>query len=178
MEWSEAETAFTKSAFYIGYVVFHIPGGLLSDMLGGRIIIAWSTAISMLGSFLIPLIAHAGGPYAVAFCRIVVGSAQGMFFPALSSLLAAWVPKEERSFLGAFAMSGSHVGTITSNAITGLLSSIIGAEHKWSAPIYFWVVASGIYLIIHLVWVYSYPSTHPNITEEEKAFIESSLRKS
>lgn len=41
--------------------------------------------------------------------RILMGLGEGTTFPALSVLLASWVPEKERSKLGSFVFGGGQV---------------------------------------------------------------------
>lgn len=121
-KWSNSEIGFIKAAFYIGYVPAHIPGGILADYFGGRKIMLISMISSSVLTLILPVLVAQKIPILVGLSRIAVGIGQGVAFPAVSTLLSKWVPKKERAFLGSFAMSGSHVGTITANSISGWLT--------------------------------------------------------
>lgn len=45
----------------------------------------------------------------LVFLRILIGLGQGIIYSALTDLLAAWVPLQERTTLGSIAYSGSTV---------------------------------------------------------------------
>ena len=53
--------------------------------------------------------------------RVLMGLGEGTTFPALSALLASWIPLSERSKLGSFVFGGGQVGTILGTFISGLL---------------------------------------------------------
>lgn len=61
-----------------------------------------------------------GAPWLIVL-RFLEGLGEGTTFPALSALLATWVPLKERSKLGSFVFGGGQVGTIFGTAISGLL---------------------------------------------------------
>lgn len=157
--------------FFPGYIIAHIPGGLLSDAYGGRWAITASLLISVAFTIIIPPLCTVGGPWAVAACRFLVGVGQGLLFPAISTLLARWVPKHERGFLGAFAMSGTHIGTITGFAVSGWLVEMF----SWKFVYYFWTLSSLAFTALQLLYLYSYPDTHPFITDEEKEMLETAI---
>lgn len=46
---------------------------------------------------------------ALIIIRVLMGLAGGMLFPALSVLLAAWVPEKERGKLAVFVLGGGQV---------------------------------------------------------------------
>jgi len=53
---------------------------------------------------------------------------EGTTFPALSVLLAAWVPSNERGKLGALVLGGGQVGTIMGNLLSGVFIEAYGWE--------------------------------------------------
>lgn len=50
-----------------------------------------------------------GGPTALIILRVLMGLGEGTTFPALSALLASWIPLTERSKLGSFVFGGGQV---------------------------------------------------------------------
>lgn len=50
-----------------------------------------------------------GDWWALVILRILMGLGEGTTFPALSVLLASWVPEKERSKLGSFVFGGGQV---------------------------------------------------------------------
>lgn len=53
-----------------------------------------------------------GGHIALIILRILMGIGEGTTFPALSVLLAVWVPAKERSKLGSLVLGGGQVSAI------------------------------------------------------------------
>lgn len=51
----------------------------------------------------------AGSDVALIALRILMGLGEGTTFPALSVLLASWVPVNERSKIGSFVFGGGQV---------------------------------------------------------------------
>lgn len=123
------------SAFYIGYMITHIPGGILAEKFGGKYTLSLgilSTAVFTIltpfsveyGSFFLKMIfffqihrtkkCFPGGYKALIVLRILMGLGEGTTFPALSVLLASWVPETERSKLGSFVFGGGQVSSVFS----------------------------------------------------------------
>jgi ACS family sodium-dependent inorganic phosphate cotransporter len=50
-----------------------------------------------------------GGSTALIILRVLMGLGEGTTFPALSALLASWIPLTERSKLGSFVFGGGQV---------------------------------------------------------------------
>jgi len=79
-------------------------------------------------------ISISGGAGWLIALRFLEGLGEGTTFPALSSLLAAWIPLKERSMLGSFVFGGGQVGTIFGTALSGVL---IEYFNGWESVFYF-----------------------------------------
>lgn len=67
-----------------------------------------STAIFTL---ITPVVVESGGSTALIILRVLMGAGEGTTFPALSALLASWIPLKERSKLGSLVFGGGQVCT-------------------------------------------------------------------
>ncbi|CAH2005198.1 unnamed protein product [Acanthoscelides obtectus] len=121
---------------------------------------------------LLPLLAGAFGSKGVMAVRAIQGLAQGFIFPSVHTLLAKWVPPEERSRLGTFVYAAAHFGTVVSMLLTGLIAS---SWYGWPMVFYSFSCAGLIWACIYALLGHNTPATHPHITMEERYFIESSL---
>lgn len=108
-DWSQELQGSILASFYIGYIFTHIPGAMLAQKFGGKYVLALGTLFSAFASILTPVAVHWGGAYALMATRFVMGIFQGPLFPAISSLLGAWVPTKERGRLCSMAFSGMTV---------------------------------------------------------------------
>lgn len=109
-DWNQELQGWILSSFYIGYIISHIPGGIIAQKLGGKITL--SLAVSLISACTIasPIsLQYYDGPNLFIALRIIMGIAAGVTFPALTVLVAAWVPARERSKLGSIALGGSQV---------------------------------------------------------------------
>lgn len=84
----------------------------------------WSTV-----SLLTP--SDGGATGALSAARTLLGGAMGVVFPAIHSILAAWIPPHERSRAVSFFTSGMYFG---SAAGCLLLPSLIAARGPASVP--------------------------------------------
>lgn len=120
------------SSFYIGYIVTHIPGGLLAEKFGGK----WTLGLGILSTafftLITPVAITEGGSTALIIVRILMGLGEGTTFPALSVLLSQWVPIKERGKLGALVLGGGQVGTILGNLLSGVLLD----AYEWPVVFY------------------------------------------
>lgn len=100
------------SSFYIGYMLTHIPGGILAERFGGK----WTLGLGILSTaaftVLTPITVEKGGANGLIALRILMGLGEGTTFPALSALLASWVPEKERSKIGSFVFGGGQVNIV------------------------------------------------------------------
>lgn len=110
-EWSESLQGIILASFYVGYVITHIPGGYLADKFGGKYTLSIGILSTAFLTLITPICIVEGGPYALIGLRILIGLGEGTTFPALSALLASWIPLHERSKLGALVFGGGQVNT-------------------------------------------------------------------
>lgn len=78
----------------------HIPAGLLAERIGGKPVILIALVCSSLLSLLTPTAVVFGSAYGLMLIRFLLGCMQAGLFPAIATLLAAWVPKKERGRVG------------------------------------------------------------------------------
>lgn len=96
------------SAFFWGYIWPQPIAGYTAARFGAKWIIISAMAIQCILGSLMPLTAAYLGSVGLCFSRAFQGFCQGFLFPSLTQQLSQWVPKEERSRLGAFAFGGKN----------------------------------------------------------------------
>lgn len=84
-----------------------------------------------------------GAPWLIAL-RVLEGVFEGTTYPAVNTLLAAWIPKHERSRASALVYGGAQIGNIAANSISGLL---LHHFEGWSWPFYFFGMCGIIWFI-------------------------------
>lgn len=100
--------------------------------------------------------------------RLLEGLGEGTTFPALSALLATWVPLKERSKLGSLVFGGGQIGNILGTAVSGLL---IEYFNGWESVFYFFGIMGVVWFIIFQLICYKDPESHPFIKESEKEYL-------
>lgn len=149
-DWDESLQGFVLGSFYIGYLIFHIPGGVLADLLGGKWVLGISIFLSGLCCALsAPVIQYCGVIGLIVF-RILMGAAQGSIFPAITTLLSAWIPKNERATLGTMCFSGVTAGTVISNSCSGIMLH----NFKWQVTLIVFGLVAVLWFIIFVSFIF------------------------
>lgn len=94
---------------------------------------------------------------------------EGTTFPALSALLATWVPLKERSKLGSFVFGGGQIGTILGTALSGLLLDYFDG---WESVFYFFGILGVLWFIVFTLICFKDPESHPFIKDSEKEYLQ------
>ncbi|KAJ1519672.1 hypothetical protein ONE63_004938 [Megalurothrips usitatus] len=170
--WGEETQGLLLSAFYWGYVVTQVPGGLVADRFGGKHTLTVGMLVSVASTAAAPLAVRWGGWVGMLVARVVCGLGQGVIFPALNVLLAAWVPAEERGKLGALVLSGSNLGTVVGTAISGALIHFLAS---WDSVFYAFSAAASVWTVFWCLLCHDSPATHPYITSAEAKFLQDKL---
>jgi MFS transporter, ACS family, solute carrier family 17 (sodium-dependent inorganic phosphate cotransporter), other len=105
---NQATKGIILSVFYYGYVISQVPGGFAAQRIGGRRVLLLSFVLWSLICGLIPL--DPNRVTVLVLSRLFVGVAQGFIFPAIHTVLAQWVPPQERSRSVSLTTSGMYLG--------------------------------------------------------------------
>lgn len=124
-------------------VVTHFPGAQICERYGGKWTLAFSILFGAIFTIATPLTVEYAG-FTALLVRIIYGFTSGVIFPAVSVLLAAWVPEKERTKLGTLTLSGSPIASLLSFYLSGSLLSY----WQWPIVFYFWGVLSITWFIL------------------------------
>ncbi|XP_074641331.1 sialin-like [Tubulanus polymorphus] len=105
--WLKETQGLILSSIFWGYVVIHLPAGIIITKYGGRIVFGITTAVSAVATLLIP-IASTVSPYLVIALRFITGLCQGFALPTGVALWAAWAPPQERTKLTIVSFAGTY----------------------------------------------------------------------
>ncbi|XP_016944953.2 putative inorganic phosphate cotransporter [Drosophila suzukii] len=170
-EWSEEKQGLILASFYIGYIVTHLPGGILADKFGGKWTLSLGIFFTAVFTVLTPVCIVYGGADALIVLRVFMGLGEGTTFPALSVLLAAWVPANERGMLGALVLGGGQVGSIAGNMLSGLILDSM----DWPWVFYFFAIIAFAWFIIFTLLCFSSPYSHPFIKPKEREYLSTEI---
>jgi len=128
--WDKRISGFVLSSFFFGYILTQVLGGILSDRYGGERMLFLSASVWSICTFCLPLLGHlplipVTGQIIVM--QVITGAAQGIHFPALTSLLCKRVKAENRNTSYSLAASGTSVG----NIFCGIAGTLLLQSHGW-----------------------------------------------
>ncbi|VDO76506.1 unnamed protein product [Heligmosomoides polygyrus] len=122
-----------------------------------------SGMLSVLSTATIPLAAHLGLPFLLAF-RFVQGVAYAADFAAIGILCVRWAPLSQTSLFISILTCFTPVSTVLTNPLAGwLCQSSLG----WRSAFY---IHAAFGLVMFLLWIIFYdddPQLHPNVSEKE-----------
>jgi ACS family hexuronate transporter-like MFS transporter len=102
------------SGFYIGYVIIHIPAGILADRFGVRYILAFALLLEGASSLGMAHI-HSFGPGFVL--RILTGLGAGTVYGASVRTVTTWFSAKERGLAFGLLMLSPTAGVLVSNQL-------------------------------------------------------------
>ncbi|CAG8566646.1 5093_t:CDS:2 [Cetraspora pellucida] len=151
------------SSFFFGYLTTQVLGGALSDKYGGKSVLGVSAILWTLFTFLTPISAKIGLEY-LLLCRILLGVGEGVCFPSVNSLIAAWFPIEESSKAVSAIVSSAYIGIVIALPIATWLGS---GPFGW--PSIFWTFGFiGIFWsILWQIYGKSNPNEYSGISQKE-----------
>ncbi|XP_001600160.2 putative inorganic phosphate cotransporter [Nasonia vitripennis] len=171
-EWSEYTQGIILSSFYWGYILTNLPGGLIAEKFGGKHTLGLGILSTAIFTISTPFCVMYGDSTTLVFLRILMGIGEGPTYPALSVLIAQWIPEHERSKAGAVAFSGAPLGTIFGMLASGLILR----NGSWPTVFYFFGVVGFLQFLLNSAFCYSKPSDHPFIGKSEAKYLKEQLK--
>ncbi|XP_058791427.1 putative inorganic phosphate cotransporter [Phymastichus coffea] len=168
-EWSEYTQGIILSSFYWGYILTHLPGGLLAEKFGPKYTIGCGVLFTAIFTILTPVTTVWGDANALIFLRFLMGLCEGVIQPGVSCLLSKWIPSNERTLATSFVFSGIRFGILISSVMSGLIMSNSGKS--WPNIFYLF---GGVGILWFVFWVflcYNSPREHPLIKDEEERYL-------
>lgn len=157
------------SAFFAGYALFQIPGGVLSDRIGPRAVIAfalawWSVFTGFTG-------------LATSFATLLVirfffGVGEGLFPAAVWKVIGQFFARKNRATANALVLSSIAIGP----ALTPLILRPVLASWGWRAAFYLLGVLGLVSFGLARRFIFDAPAKHPRMSSEELAQFEEDTR--
>lgn len=99
-----------------------------------------------------------------------MGLSQGVIQPAMSFLLARWVPPQERSFLTSLVHAGMKLGIFLPTALSGLIMGRF--KIGWQFMFHLFGAIGIFFFILWVALVSDSPKNNKFITEKEKEYLQ------
>ena len=164
--WTGTQFGLVSTAFFVGYACTQIPGGWIADKFGGSRVVAFGALWWSVFVFLTPF----GSTIALMLLiRYFMGLGEGVSLPAMSTIIAKWIPKKESGLAWGISIMGVSLGI----AITMPLSAWIIGKWGWQSVFFIFAFLAPIWVIIWKFFGTDRPEDHKSITKEELEFIKS-----
>jgi ACS family glucarate transporter-like MFS transporter len=157
---SETEMGLVYSAYLLTYALLMVPGGLLADLLGPRLLL---TVMALGSASFTGLTAVAGRPGLGTYIgvipsflliRLALGVCAAPEYPASGRMNANWIPAWERARVWGWIASGAGIG----GAISPVLFTWMSGRYGWRGAFCISAVTSAI---LGAVW-YWYARDYPD----------------
>lgn len=168
-DWDENLQGIILSSFYWGYVITHLPGGMLAEKFGGKYSLGLGILSTAVLTLLTPVAVEYGEATALIILRVLMGLGEGTTYPALNAMLSQWTPPEERSKIGSMVFAGAQLGTVFATVLSGLILHY--SAMGWPAVFYVFGAIGVLWFLIWVVICYNNPEEHPFISEKERKFL-------
>ncbi|MCI2422418.1 MFS transporter [Saccharopolyspora sp. K220] len=129
------------TGYYIGYVISNAAGGVLTDWLGGRVVI--SSTLFVAGGFMILFGETTSVAVGIAF-QACVGVFAGCDYSAGVKLISQWFPEQDRGFAMGIFMTATSLGTVIANAIVPSLIEV----SSWRTSYHVFGIASMVVAVL------------------------------
>ncbi|XP_061645522.1 sialin [Phyllopteryx taeniolatus] len=170
-DWDFETQGWILGSFFYGYILTQIPGGYLSGRSGPK----WLMGLGILGTvaftLLTPVAADLGASYLIAV-RVLEGVGEGVTFPAMYNMWAAWAPPLERSRLLTISYIGAQIGTVVSLPLSGEICFYL----DWTYVFYIFGAVGLLWFVLWAFLAFDSPNSHPWISERERVYIVGSLK--
>jgi sugar phosphate permease len=158
-------TGLVLGVFYAGYAVFQVPGGLLADLFGVRVV---ATVAIVWRAIFVALTAAVSGLTQLIAVRVLFGLGDGLFPASAIKTIAIWFPKRERTRANALMLAVMPFGT----ALAPLAMIPIVMHWGWRAAFYSLLIPGALTALIFWIFVRNRPSESRRVSAEECCEIE------
>ena len=161
---SSSEKGLIFSSFFVGYALFNVVGGFLSDRLGPKRVFTWAM---IAWSLACASTAAAIGFLSLLVIRTVFGMGEGPISATANRTVANWFPTAERARAVGFNQAGGPLGGALAGPVVGFMAIRFG----WRPA---FVVVSLLGLIWVIVWLKlasDRADQSPRVSASERALI-------
>jgi len=158
------QMGYILSAFGWTYAILQIPGGILADKVGPRILYALCLVTWSITTMLLSV---AKGFSTLFGFRLAIGAFEAPSYPINNRVVTSWFPDNERASAIAIYVSGQFIGLAFFSPVLVLIQQSYG----WHGM---FVITGAIGLAWGFVWYFFYrdPLDHPKVNKAELDHIE------
>jgi len=120
---SKVDMGLVQTAFFVGYSLMQVPGGMMAEYFGQRIT---STLAISWWSLFTALTAYASNFTMFGIVRALFGMGEGPIFPAMNNFVYRWFNKAEKALASSFMLGGAFIGPVFGPAATVALMLAFG----------------------------------------------------
>ncbi|WP_237479167.1 MFS transporter [Lichenibacterium dinghuense] len=161
---SPTEKGLIFSSFFIGYALFNVVGGVLSDRIGPKRVFSWSMALWSVFCGATAGVFGVGSLFAV---RVLFGMGEGPISATANKAVHSWFPLGERARAIGINQAGGPLGGALAGPVVGFLALTTG-----------WRTAFVVVAVLGLAWTLAWhfvaaddPRTSPHVSAAERAEI-------
>ena len=166
---SQVQVGWLFTAFLVTYSVFQLPGALIGQKLGPRLMLTLIGIVTILASVLTaaaPMLAAAGVMLlGLLAARSLVGAAQAALFPVASGTIRYWFPVGAWASAQGLIVTGLWLGAATASPLVAWLMERYG----WQAALVSSSVPSLLLVVLWYWFVRDRPEVHPAVSATEQA---------
>jgi ACS family glucarate transporter-like MFS transporter len=166
---SQMQIGWLEWALLLGYAALQFPGGVLGQRLGARTTLVVIGLLAFLATILTPLapvLLTGTALFATLLgLQLLVGLAQGPFFPVEAGMVEAWFkPNQWPQVQGALSL-GLGLGAAATPPVIAWLMSSFG----WQQAIAWTTLPAAVLIVICAWYVRNTPAEHPAVSAAELA---------
>lgn len=165
---SKMEMGLLQTAFFVGYALMQVPGGIAAELFGHRIVI---TAAASLWSIFTALTATCSSLMSFTVVRALFGVGEGPLAPSFSRFVYRWFNSSEKARGSSFLLGGVFFGPVVGPAATVALMLAFG----WRSV---FVIFGAIGLVLAAAWYYfatESPRKNKYVNTAEADYIEDGM---
>ncbi|XP_071509950.1 voltage-gated purine nucleotide uniporter SLC17A9-like [Diadema antillarum] len=135
--WDKAQLGLVLGSFFWGYPILQIPGGGLSDRVGGDLVITVCALFWAVLTVITPIVPYLveskeGALALMIIVRLLQGLAQSPHYPSMSSLVGEKVSAARKGNAIATLFAATGFGTL----VNGFVGSILLEQYGWHSVFY------------------------------------------
>lgn len=157
---SNAAAGSFMSAFFIGYVITQIPGGVMADKFGVKYVLTAGVLVTGLGSVAMSFISTYSAGFAV---RIITGLGAGVVMSCCSKVISEYFAQEDRGIAFGILLVGPTLGLNVANKLGAYLLE----KYDWQTAfriIGYIAIAISILVLVTVKNIKSEPNAGEKIT--------------